>query len=292
MIDEVFIQPTECTNANQTIYSFCFPDRVECLPTPLTGRLVDCSMKWNCIYAQCQVDRRYDIPFVKGDKIQIQTLEYVGSPNNVIPYDDIFTIEPCTHDGTPFAVEGLKMSAWKDSKPYQIIELDTTNFPDCWSLRFLDSNGDELFCTQEFKIANCKETVLIQSKRTSRDCFGYCYGNPDVFNGDEIVYNNSLRYFGFLKNTSFSDSFERLESNGLINSEAIQDVFNLKFPGKMPLFAKNILKDQLLTGGEICVNNRDFFIDGFTATNELETGTMWSFAVEVYELCEDRFGGC
>ena len=194
--------PTACINANQSLIKFCLPERIVCAEQLKNGRFTD--NEWNCSLT-CQTDIAYFQPYIPGDKIQFQTIFYSGSPNNPTPFDSIATVELCTEEGTTPLV-AQKMSGWKDKRPFQILELDTSGLTGCFSLKYTLADGT-VCKTEHFRqIDDCKETILIQSKRNSRDCFGYCYGPPDSFVGDELEYNNALRYCGFIKPAGVSNT--------------------------------------------------------------------------------------
>lgn len=239
------------------------------------------------------MDRLYHIPFLDGDKIQFQTLFFGGAPSDPMDYDSLITAEICSNEDETYIIEGRKMSAWKDGLPYQIIEVCVDNLPDCWSLKITNNiTGDE-YCSQEFgRVKVKKETILIQSKRTSTDCFGYCYGVPDNYLGDMIVYNNSLRYCGWLKNTGFGSDIERADFSGAIKSEEITKSYQLTFNGKMPPFAANILCEQLLTGGLICIDGVDYELESYNVNNEIQTGTMYKFSIELESKCDTNANNC
>lgn len=310
----ITLRPDTCINLNQSVIKFCLPEQIECGVQPKNGRFTD--IPWNCERPCPQLNGKYYQPFKTGDKIQLQTLFYSGRPTNPTPYDDIIGVELCSPDGegTIDAAICRKMSAWKNKKPYQILELNTDELPSCFSVQFTNLVTGEICKLQEFRNicqcpevkanteivtfntgtktnCGCKETVLIQSKRTSRDCFGYCYGEPDEYVGDLIEYNNELRFCGWIKDLGCSNTIERIERDGSIKSEEIRSTYQLGF-NKMAPWAKNVLCDQLLSGGEICINGEDYYTDGYDVTNNVTSGHMWQFSITVYKVCNNANINC
>lgn len=378
MINTTYIRPTTCIDVNQKLLKFCLPELISCPSQPKNGRFVECGQDWNNNIPCKQTNCEYDIPYVKGDILQFQTIFYSGSPNNPTPYDDIVSVELCTVKGTDEVEFTRKMSGWKNKKPYQIIEIDTSSLPNCFSLEFTNLVTGEKCCTQKWgcvdkpeltctgqvntdrngitnsvsslnfsfgditgtdfadftanveaaggtielicttpechtsiititgivgqvfsyeadgelieieltcrQIEACEPTILIQSKRSTTDCFGYCYGQPDSYEGDLIEYNNQIRVHGFIKtDIGFSNTISNVDSSGNL-SEEIRESRRLVFR-KMPPFMKNIVMSQILTGGEICVDGIEYKLDNVEVVNERQVGHMWQFGVDIYTCC-------
>ena len=304
MTNYAIITPTSCTNLSASTFTFCLPIRQECDTTPTDGLLTECNLKWNCTY--CQADRPYFTPYVLGDVIQIQTLFFDDfNADRQNPTDGfgswiIATFCGLNEDGTTVETTALpsfssrNMVAWGCGKSYQIIEIDTSLFPDVckWSLKFEVMNGSgiqEELCTNEFeKIddALCADTVTVQGKHVGTDCWGFCYEVPDAFQGDLILYNNQIRFKGYIKNTG--GTFQKNTTGSRVSSTTLQDIYTFQLGEKIPAYAKNILLKQLLTADLICVDGEDYELDNFTVSNQIEKGTMFLFGVELYTECENK----
>lgn len=280
MDNVIFIKPTTCTNVNQTVNQYCLPMRISCNRQPIGGRIVLCGDEWNC-QDKCQSDRQYFIPYQQGDKVQLQTLFYAGSQSSPAPYDSFITATICYADGTNNTVPiSRKMSAWCDGKPFQIIEIDTTNLSTCWQVKLTYDGQD--YCSQWYGLEDdCRSTIIIKSE--GPDCFDYCY-DKEVFVGDDIVYDNSMRVYGYIKYASTQITKERNDITGNVIRSISKDNFEVGTTGKMPPFMAQIFK-QWMNSDEVIINGETYESDDVTLQNELTT-RMQRYTFEVAKSCE------
>lgn len=300
MNNYVLILPQRCLTLESRTGLICLPEKQLCLDIPTDGFLVECGQAWNC--TRCASDGIYHHPFFGGDKIQIQFPffdSYNPNPENPIngfgPFVRVRFMGDVSGVLTDLSLFASRsMVAHGCGKSYQIIEIDTTLFPDCvWSLEVAtytpDGNQSQRICTQEFgRVSNCDDTIVVSSDYSGKDCFGNCYGEPDAYTGDLIQYDNTIRLYGYFKNEG--GSFTKTISNGRKTSISLQETFTLQLGKKIPPYVKNILLKQILSGDVVYVDGEDYRVDSFTISNEIESGRMFLFAVEVFKECESTTG--
>ena len=213
---------------------FCLP-RTNCRPDG-TGLFTDES--WNC--NRCMGEPKAYMPWIPGDVFYFQTNfadlhhddpeEPVDgfAPTATVSDDYSFRAELCYPGGSSLVLNQFTietMVAWNGENSYQIVVVDTDLplFDDliCWELKIsvLDEDGEvvDSMSTQTFKKALCEgDTVLIKSNYSTFDCLGNYYGSPVAFAGDEILFNNRLRFFGLVANIGISSnaSFDFVTGGG------------------------------------------------------------------------------
>lgn len=306
MSNIIVIEPTNCIDAGGSIVNFCLPIKEICIKAP-EGLTVECGQQWNCNL--CQTDSEYHIPYIQGDLIQIQTLLFDGF--NADRQNPLFGFSPTsngfieaifcdsngveTHNFNLFS--SRQMVAYGCGRSYQILEVDTSLLAPniCWSIRYVarDSGGTitQEICTQEFKdvTQGCPETFTIQGKRSEGiDCFGYCYSEPDAFTGDLIQYNNTIRFHGYFKATGGTVDFT--EVGDKVATETIRDIYRLQMGKKVPPFVEKIIRKQMLASKFVCIDGVDYEIEPFGIENELDTGRMFLFNVDLFAECEVKTG--
>lgn len=287
MADNIIIIPSTSTiDAGQSIIEFCLPERIECCPTPKDGHYAD--TPWNCENFKCGTDRKYFIPYKKGDKIQFQTLAFGGSPGNPASYDSLVNVEICLPDQTTVPISGRKMSAYKNGRPYQIIEIDTSGITfSCWNLKF--TIDGEICYSQQYKEMPCRENeyLSIRSIVEFEDCFKFCYGEPDKHVGDLIEYDNTMRIRAVMRSTQFSVPKAKNELTGeeYIDNSVV-NAYIIRMMGKFAPFMKNILSKQLLSGKTVIINGKEYKTGAVSSSNEIsECTNMWRSTFTVYEEC-------
>ena len=201
MINTTYIRPTNCINANQTLIKYCIPELISCPSQPKTGRFVACGDDWNSNIPCKQTNCEYDIPFIKGDLIQLQTIFYSGSPNNPTEYDDLIDIKLCGSDDSDKFTVVRKMSAWKDKKPYQIIEIDTTDLPNCFSFELTNLNTGEKCCTQRWGCVG--DNIIRCSAQVNTDRNGIT---------NDTISSNFV--FGEISGSDYWDFVDNIEAAG------------------------------------------------------------------------------
>lgn len=199
-----------CENTNSHSQEFKLPLIVNC--NNLVGTLLkNCSEQWNNNLGDC--DKCFYIPFENTDKYQIQTTffdNYNTDPESPVNGWGSFIkaeIYDCSDalisdDYTTFSSRA--MVAHNGSNAYQILEIDLSLVPDSFYIKFqaFDSGNNVVqeTCTQHFAKVICKEkTVLIRSEYTNFDNAGNYYGSPLNPVGDVILFDNSLRVHGFIR---------------------------------------------------------------------------------------------
>lgn len=300
MDNHVLITSDSCLNIDSKQLQVCLPPRELCITTPTDGILAECGKEWNCNL--CGVDGEYLQPFRRGDKIQIQTNIFDSyNPNPQQPTASFTNWIRVTFVGEMNTTSSLAfftsrtMTAYGCGKSYQIIEIDTSLFPDCrFKVKFeaLDDENNviEEYCSQEFgEVDDCLDTVLIRGKHTKKDCFGTCYGVPDAYFGDLIPFDNSLRFYGYWRNTGGSFT-KTIISNNRVSSITLQESFEFQLGRKIPPFASNILLKQMFAGDTVCLDGEEFTVDSFSIQNRIEKGRMFLYGVEVFRQCEDVKG--
>ena len=291
MADNIIIIPNDAAiNVGESIVEFCLPQRVPCLPTPKDGILSE--EPWNCLSPfPCILDARYNNPYERGDKFQFQTLVFGGTASAPAGYDSLVTsVEVCLSDGTfipaPFT---RKMSAWKDGRPYQIIEIDTTNLTGCWNLKFTMSDSAVPCYSQHFGETYCDKSryITIRSIVEFQDCSNYCYGTSDSFTGDEIEYDNTLRIRGNIRCTGFSIPKAENEITGEeYVDDSVRETFRVSLFGAFPPYMKTIFSKSLLYGKSVIIDGEEYLTGSVDVGNDLsEDTTMWRSSFDVYRLC-------
>lgn len=290
MADNIIIISNESTtDAGQSIIESCLPERIECCPTPKGGQFAD--NPWNCLTKK-STDRDYYIPYKKGDKIQFQTLVFGGTRTNPSAYDSLVTVEICLPDGSTTSISGTKMSAWKNGRPYQIIEINTSGInSNCWNLKFTLADDPVPCYSQHYKEIDCNEDqyLCIRSIMDYEDCFKLCYGKPDSFVGTELEFDNSMKIRASIRCTSFSVP----KSENLVTGEEYIDgpvvnTYTIRMFGKFPLFIKSILSKQLLYGKYVVINGKEYKTGSVSSSNKISDNTnMWRGDFNVTDECEN-----
>lgn len=287
-----FFQSTNCRNLNQTVTTMCLPPVVSCSAEPM-GLLNYCDELWNCNKV-CQTEAKYFMAFIDGDKIQIQTQFYDtdnGIGDMTTPYDLFFDeVMFCGNDNNytnTSLFSSRKMMAFKNGKSYQIIEIDTSLFSDdVWNISF--TKGDRTVCTQQFLRVDeaCNEpSVKLRSGCKVVDCFGYCYGVPDFYIGDLIEYDNTLRFFGHLKETEFGTEIVEFGKN---RKGVTSDSYLLNLTNRVPPFAKDIIAKQMFECGDVFVDDIEYEVGSFTVTKENLGHRTWKIQIPLSKEC-DKF---
>jgi hypothetical protein len=315
-----FSQLTEvCRDTGGFFDKYCLPVKVDCECTWLEGILTECDDKWNCNL--CDVDQKYFSPFVRGDKIMIQTAFFdrynEERQNPTAGFDEWILVELCDSDGNVLSASVQNIASrywvgWACGKSYQTIEIDTSLdiFPECWSLRFTvlqeqgfdcesfcngvcvqpsESEVQEVICTQDFQEVLCDEdTFLIESSYGSTDCGNHCYQEPEAWAGSEsFAYTNKWRFYGYLLDESIR--IEKQKTGNKHRYVEVQEFYRLVIYGLAPPYVKNILVKQILAGMDVKINGEDYMIDNFTLQNEINFNNMFKFDVTgLYRECENK----
>lgn len=291
------ILPQSCTSLGGVAYELCLPPRQFCETgtdgegTPTNATLISGEGEhWNC--NTCQVDEKYNIPYVDGDVIHIQTQFYDGyNADRTAPVSGFgsFIVAVVTDGVTRIPVTG--MVGYGCGRSFQVTEIDTSEIAlDCWTVEYSIYNaGDVLRRTaqsQEYgKISadECSSTILVRGEGRGVDCFGNCYDEPSAYVGGLIAYNNAMRFWGSIHDVG--GSFEKSDTSGEYFSADVVVPYKLSLHRKVPPFAKNALLRQLLSAPKVTIDGEVFDLDSFSIDNEVKKGRMFLFSVEMERKC-------
>ena len=287
----VSILPESCTSLGGLAYQLCLPTKKFCDPENTSGSVVPIGTGFNCNV--CAPDTSYFIPYKSGDVIHIQT-QYFDSynVNRKNPTNGFGTfIDAVITDGVARIPITTGMVAYGCGKSFQTLEIDTTSLAlDTWTVEYTVNNADGsprlLAQSQEYcKVSDldCRNTMLIQGKGKGQDCFGNCYSEPEAYTGQLIEYNNQMRFFGSVKDTG--GTFDKPESSGGFFSATTFENYRLFLGKKVPPFVKNVLLKQLLAAPTTIVDGEEFTIDSFSVDNQVKTGRMFLFGVDLVREC-------
>lgn len=287
------ISPTTCTDLGGKAYRLCLPVKEVC--DPATSGLSEIGQGWNCNV--CPPDQKYNIPYVQGDVIHIQTRyfdSYNANPKDPVSGFGAFIDAVLTDGDTRIPLTG--MVAWGCNGSYQITVIETKLLSlKCWTVEYTVRNSDDSVRLTaqseeygEVSGTDCNKTVLIQGKGKGVDCFGYCYDEPTAFVGDNVAYNNATRYWGGVRD--IGGTFDKPETTGGYFAAESFENYRLALGRKIPPFAKEALLKQLLSAPEVLIDGEAYDIDTFSVDNEVTKGRMFFFSVEFTRRC--KAGGC
>jgi hypothetical protein len=123
-----------CVNVKGIASKWCLPLVEDCEPTATDGILTQAGQTWNCNL--CPTDEPYYIPYVKGDKIMLQTRAIDRfSLDKTSPdkgWGDWINAEMHFADGTKLTVlnsfASRWLAGWDGRGNYQLLEIDTSFF--------------------------------------------------------------------------------------------------------------------------------------------------------------------
>lgn len=241
----------------------------------------------------CQTDECYFIPFAEGDKIQFQT--WFLDPNRDSPtdYNDLILIsaydekdELLVYFANAYGVR--RMSGWdeKNKRNYQIIEMDTTTWPDCVKFKFL--SNDTIITTGTFRrLPNCRRTFTLKSDYGAYDCLGFYYGEPDEYAGDLIKYDNTMRYYGEIKLDGNSISKNRLGNSATTGT--IITNWKIILAKMIPPYIKTIMVEQHFAGEKVYVDGKQYLFDDISIETEETKNNMFFFTVKPQKVCNVNY---
>ncbi|MGV6816108.1 MAG: hypothetical protein ACWA44_02425 [Thiotrichales bacterium] len=298
----VTLAPASCRVLNSDQIRFCLPEKEICLSQPTDGILSECGQSWNC--TKCAADSEYLIPFIRNDKIQILTRMYDGynaDPENPVHGWGTFIRAEFMGDvsGTITnlaAFTSRKMVAWGCDQSYQILEVDTSLFPDCiFSIQITTYNtsGDiiEQVCTQEYGEVNSKaKVVMLTGNNTKKDCFGGCYEAPDAYVGDLIMYDNSIRLHGYIKASDISK--ESIVVQGTTTRTEFEDQYIFQLGAPIPPFMHRVLMRQIMAGSTVTIDGETYDVpESLSSSNDLDRGYMFLYSLTLTKECAPGSGG-
>ncbi|CAH1002688.1 hypothetical protein LEM8419_03560 [Neolewinella maritima] len=288
------ISPQGCTDLGGVAYRLCLPPRLLCDAAVLSGLLVEQGEAW-C--NTCQVDSPYAIPYVSGDTIQVQTQffdSYNAEPKDPQSGFGSF-VRAFVTDGVVRQEITTGMVAYGCGKSFQILAVDTSTVTlDCWVVELTAYNADgterRTIQTQQFKRVpdtQAGQTFTIRGRGKGMDCYGNCYTAPTAYVGELIEYDNTLRFYGTVRDTG--GNFDAGGLNGGYFATKTIENYRLSLAERIPPFAKNLLLKVLLAAPEVVINGEVYDLDQFKVDNEVKDGTMFLFGVDLERKCG---GGC
>lgn len=295
-MSSIIIRPTDCIDLGGAAYRVCLPPRLVC-DNEGDGNsvIVGLGEAW-CNY--CQVDSKYSIPYIAGDEIHIQTQffdSYNPNPKNPASGFGSFITAFITDGVTRIAVN-TGMVAYGCKRSFQVLRIDTTNLAlSNWvvEINVHNTEGDirKTLQTQQYEEVSpeyCGSTLLLQGKGRGIDCFGNCYETPDKFTGEEIVYNNQMRFWASIKDVG--GNFDKGGSTGgYFSANSIED-YRLNLTRKIPPFAKRVLVNQILPAPELLIDGESYDLESFKVDNDVRRGKMFLFGVDLERNCNS--GNC
>lgn len=216
-----------------------------------------------------------------------EVMEVGGSPQSLTAYTSNYFVGQYYNP-----VQNQSASTW--FKPIQAIEIPISTpilndfhaqFPNsnCFYFQFdffLDGNAVTLF-SEPYRLENCKDTLIIESKYRKFDCNGYYYG--DITNrtallggtpyiGNPFFYSNQIRVPAYLELKSFT---EKKDFFGNLNfTKMSQLIENYKFTtNRIPIKVATLLAN-IMAGEEVYIGNGTFYSDGEITKNN-DTGNQW-----------------
>lgn len=280
-----------CTNLNGLNGEFCFPELVQCIETDDEGFLQDCDNPY-CVF-RCENDPTGEIPFVRGDKIMIQTQMrdlYNVDPKNpetgwnewiFLHIYDAETMEAFIFDEIDFR----KYVAHTGRNSFQVIEIDTglENFPCAWfaeiyAYKLEEIEGMdtlvEIDCrrTHNYReIDECATTYTVEGLYEKYDCKGNFYGEVENSFGDDFfVYSNKTRIEGGLlkrqPTVSNDEGITTITENYRFTTSMADSYSGVFVPNYLISWYTNIFAAK-----NVNINNNLEIISNFAVTYEEQT---------------------
>lgn len=174
----------------------------------------------------------------------------------------------------------------------------TAQFPNsnCFYLEFIfySSTGATpvYLYSEPYKVARCKDTVLIEAYYGNKDCFGY-WTNDDII-GDTAVsdiyaYNNHLRIPAKLEAANFSISKEYVGTyQRTVSNEIIEN--SILYTNRIPYKVTRQMVD-LLSATEVYIDNTQYIVDGEIEKNN-DMGSQWFCEVPLRKITCSKSSGC
>jgi len=284
-----------CRNVYGRSGSFCLP-RIDCRPDTdgIFGE------DWNC--NKCQADPKAFMPWVQGDVIDFQTnfadYHHADETAPTDPFAPLAAIDvatsyraiihyAATQEDVLANFASASIVAWDGEHSYQIVRVDTalTLFDtiDCWQIEIQALNAigvavDSVRSQVFQKDFNCEgSSVLLSSKYSKYDCFGNYYGDPVAYVGDNIVYNNRLRFWGLVAPTGIASSASFDFDSGTEN--ASRRLYRYNTTKWYPPYQRNLLL--------MIIEPSNFKIDGMQYRRPAYSIEGGLFKISLEELCSN-----
>lgn len=215
-------------------------------------------------------------------------LEVGGVPKSVVDYcTNYYVGEFCN------PIQSNAAQTWY--VPIQAIEIPITSammndfhaqFPNSncfyFQFEFYFGGTTTTFYTEPYRIENCKDTLIIESKYRKLDCNKYYYG--DITNhtglpiagtnwiGTPFQYSNAIRIPAYIELKSFT---EKKDFFGNLNfTKSSQLIQNYKFTTNRIPIKLAILLANILAGEVVYIGNGEFYSEGEITKNN-DSGNQW-----------------
>jgi hypothetical protein len=283
----------DCVNINTVSNTFCLPIRTECNPIDPDlpdNWFNDPGDEWN--NSLCQADECYFVPYAEGDKVQFQTRYPDSGRDNPTDYDVLIGVRIVGSNGVVIDQVNndalRKISAWDGNRNYQIIEFDLNDFDQygCFSFEF-ESNGRVVRTNEYRKVNSCRGTFTIKSEWNKEDCFTFYYGSPEAYVGDLFNYNNTMRYYGSIKQDG--DQIQKERIGRKVTSGQTINNYLIILGKQIPPFVKNIMINQHLAGEAVAIDSREYIFDDVLIEPIDTKNNMFHFTVRPQRICRINY---
>jgi hypothetical protein len=282
-----------CVNINTVSGTLCLPIRTNCDtidPDIPDNWFNEPGGEWNNVL--CQADECYFLPYAEGDKVQFQTR--YPDPGRDTPTDYDLLIAVKIVDSKGVAIETVnnsatrKISAWDGSRNYQIIEFDLSAFDEygCFSFEF-QNNGRKSRTNQYRKVNSCRGTFTIKSEWSKTDCFGFYYGFPESYEGNFFKFDNTMRYYGSIKQDG--DQIQKERIGRKVTSGQTINNYLIILGKQIPPFVKNIMINQHLSGEVVTIDGLEYIFDDVLIEPIDTKNNMFHFTVRPQRICRINY---
>lgn len=156
----------------------------------------------------------------------------------------------------------------------------------CFYLEFVFylSGTTETLYTETYEFVNCKNTILISSDYTNKDCDGYWYGKYATKFGNNFLlgtffyYKNEYRVPAYLERRNFQINKQFVGNfNRTVNSQMVENwkLLTERIPEKVALIIAKIL-----SGSKVYIGNGEFTASGVINKNN-DVGNQWFLDADI-----------
>lgn len=158
---------------------------------------------------------------------------------------------------------------------------------ECFYFEFtfdLSGTGTEYLYTENYEFVNCKNTILISSDYTNKDCDGYWYGKYATKFGNNFLlgtffyYKNEYRVPAYLERRNFQINKQFVGNfNRTVNSQMVENwkLLTERIPEKVALIIAKIL-----SGSKVYIGNGEFTASGVINKNN-DVGNQWFLDADI-----------
>lgn len=275
-----------CTALSVSKSTFCLPIKKDCTPTPVDGIITEPGEQFNLNL--CPGDSCYFIPYGASDTIQIQTLFVDSGGSAPTPYPTLINASIIDAGGTVIysdiaSFASRYMSGWNGRYNYQILEIDAAMLQgECFKVRF--ETADQTLETNYYQLERkCRDTILVKSTYKSRDCNNLWYGEPEEYQGDLIIFDNTMRYYAFVNIEG--DTIQKERVGRKATNVTTSNFFSITMSGLVPAFIKRIFVNTHLAGERVFIDGNEFIFDDVSIEPLKNKGSMSHFEVRATREC-------